>query len=610
MAETNKKSGSFRLITTFLRGSVSCFVITILANMIVTVLDGFIPQILRYSVDTLIGGKAPALPKPLLEFIEQIGGASYLSGRFYIIAAAVAVTALFSGVFRFLNRYYMSMGSERFTENARNLLFRKINMLPFSWHSANNTGDIIQRCTSDVDTVRNFVSEQLVGIFRIVFMAAYAVTMMYSMNAVVATFAVAFLPLIFTYSCIFHSKIGKRFREADESEGVLSTVTQENLTGMRVVKAFGMEEAERVKFEAANDNYTTLWAKLGGVTSLFWGTSDFVGCMQMLTVLTVCIIQAKGGAVTAGECIAFISYNVMLGWPIRQLGRMVSEMSKAGVSIERLNYIMDAEIEPDGGEESADWKGNIDFSHVSFGYDGKELLRDVSFSIEGGTTVGITGGTGSGKSTLAALLCRMFELDGANGGKISIGGSDIAGLKLSALRSNVSIILQEPFLFSRTIGENIALGAKNHDASLDEIRASASAACVDDAIEGFSHGYDTEVGERGVTLSGGQKQRVAIARTLLHNPPVIIFDDSLSAVDTETDAKIRAEIKKRRGSTIIIVSHRVTSLMGADKIVVLDEGRVAEEGTHEQLLALGGRYRAIYDIQQAGVKELTADKLT
>ncbi len=595
-----RKNGAVKLIVTFINGSVHYFVIAVISSMMMTLLDGFIPQIIRFAADSLIYGSDPKLPDFILQIIQRLGGITYLRSHFYIIAAAIIILAFVSGIFRFLNYSNMSAGSESFTANTRNLLFRKINRLPFSWHSANNTGDIIQRCSSDVETVRQFVSQQLFGVMRIVFIAFYAIFLMYSMNTVVATVAVACIPVAFTYSFLFHLKIHKKFKEADETEGVLSTVTQENLTGMRVVKAFGGEEYERKKFDKANEKYTTLWTEFGFIISIFWGTSDLVACLQMFFVIFACIIQSSLGNLTAGECIAFISYNIMLSWPIRSLGRIVSDMSKTGVAIERLNYIMDSETEDDSGLEDVDFSGDISFENVKFGYNEKDILKGVSFNIKGGSTFGITGGTGCGKSTLVQLLCRINYL-APDKGKIKIGGVDINEIKLSSLRKNVSIILQEPFLFSKTIGENIALSEDN--VTEVDITASARAACIDETINKFSLGYNTIVGERGVTLSGGQKQRVAIARTLLKKSPVVIFDDSLSAVDTETDSKIRAELKKNKNGTTIIISHRITSLMGADMILVLDNGVVEEIGTHEKLLELNGRYRHIYDIQQSGAAE-------
>jgi ATP-binding cassette subfamily B protein len=303
------------------------------------------------------------------------------------------------------------------------------------------------------------------------------------------------------------------------------------------------------------------------------------------------------GTLTEGEYIAFISYNSMLVWPIRQLGRMISEMSKAGVSIDRVFYIMDSPPESDDADAyEAPMDGDISFEHVHFHYENApELLHDINFTMKAGTTLGILGGTGSGKSTLMLLLDKLYLLD-ENSGRITIGGTDIRKIKTEHLRKNIGMVLQEPFLFSRTIAENIGITSPELD--IEAIRAAAAAAALDETITSFAQGYETMVGERGVTLSGGQKQRAAIARMLTQETPIMVFDDSLSAVDTQTDAKIRQAISQKFGkSSIILISHRITTLSAADKIIVLDRGRIVEEGTHEELKSSGGIYQKIYETQ-------------
>lgn len=301
---------------------------------------------------------------------------------------------------------------------------------------------------------------------------------------------------------------------------------------------------------------------------------------------------------TAGEFIAFISYNSMLIWPVRSLGRMISEMSKAGVSIERIRYIMNSQTERDKEDAlTPELRGDIVFEHVTFGYGKLPVLKDVSFRIPQGTTLGILGSTGSGKSTLMYLLNRLYDLPPENG-RITIGGVDVADMKGEWLRSHIGMVLQEPFLFSRTIAENI--GIAGEQISLSDIRRAAAIACVDETITEFAKGYDTVVGERGVTLSGGQKQRTAIARMLTQRTPIMVFDDSLSAVDADTDVRIRQELgKKLKDSTVILISHRVTTLMEADCILVMDQGEIMERGTHEELMEQAGVYRKIYDMQMA-----------
>ena len=471
-----------------------------------------------------------------------------------------------------------------------------------SWHQENKTGDIIQRCTSDAERVRTFVSEQMISILRIVIMVVMSLAFMLSMNVKLTLLAAIAVPIVVTYSMVFHGKIGQGFEKCDENEGVLSTIAQENLTGVRVVRAFGREEFERERFEKQNVYYTGLWVHLIRLMSYFWSVSDLIGGLQILLMLVLGSVFCVKGQLTAGEFIAFLSYNGMLIWPVRQLGRVISEMSKAGVSIDRIRYIMNSPIEEDKADavstEQTEQavRGDIVFDHVNFGYEkDQEVLKDVSFTIKAGSTLGILGSTGSGKSTLMLLLNRLYQVPEGEG-RITIGGVDIADMKAADLRNNIGMVLQEPFLFSRTVGENI--GIRDREMPLEEIRSAAKIACVDETITDFKKGYDTIVGERGVTLSGGQKQRTAIARMLTQKAPIMVFDDSLSAVDAETDAKIRKQLSESLGqSTVILISHRVTTLMQADKVIVMDKGRIVEQGTPEELKTSGGLYQKIYDIQ-------------
>ena len=381
-------------------------------------------------------------------------------------------------------------------------------------------------------------------------------------------------------------------------------MAQENLTGVRVVRAFGREKAEMDRFTRQNDHYTGLWVHMARIMSRFWCISDIFSGIQVMLVVIFGAYFCIHGSLTEGEYIAFISYNSMLVWPIRQLGRMISEMSKAGVSIDRVAYIMHSPVETDDPDAvDAPMDGDICFEHVRFAYENSpELLHDIHFTMKAGTTLGILGGTGSGKSTLMLLLDKLYLLE-ESGGRITIGGTDIRKIRTQHLRKNIGMVLQEPFLFSRTIAENI--GITSPEVDLNAIRAAAEAAALDDTIMSFAQGYETMVGERGVTLSGGQKQRSAIARMLTQEMPIMIFDESLSAVDTQTDARIRLALSQKFGkASVILISHRITTLSAADKIIVLDRDRIVEEGTHEELKTGGGIYQRIYDTQ-SGSQEVT-----
>ncbi len=600
--EKSESASTGRLLYRFMKGSKHLFLGSVLTSLALTFADMINPQIIRYTVDTVLGSEESSLPQFGNKIVDAIGGIGFLRERLWILAVAIITVALFSAVFRYLQRVTNTKAAETLVETMRNMLFGHIQHLPFSWHMKNKTGDIIQRCTSDVETVKNFLSEQLTSILSIVIRVGMSLWLMYSMNVKLAVAATLTLPVILVYSAVFGRKIGEGFKEADEAEGTLSAITQENLTGVRVVRAFGRESYERERFGKQNRHYAKLWIELAKLMSAFWGIGDLIAGLQAMIIIVFGVVIAVNGEMTAGDFIAFVSYNAMLSWPIRRLGRMISEMSKASISVERLNHIMSSPLEKDRENASEpDMKGDIVFDNVTFAYDGcPELIKNVSFTAKAGSTVGILGGTGSGKSTLMHLLDRLYDLpEDKSGGRITIGGVDIADMKASHLRKNIGMVLQEPYLFSRSIEENIRI--TNDNLTLEDVREAAKVACLDKTVSSFVEGYNTFVGERGVTLSGGQKQRTAIARMLTEKAPIMVFDDSLSAVDAETDAKIRKALETSLGdSTVFLISHRTATLMNADLIIVLENGEIRESGKHEELMQIeNGIYKKIYDIQMS-----------
>ena len=589
------------LVWHFLRGSKAYFIIAIVCISLMNLLALIVPRVISYTVDTLITGKESDLPAFIVDAIESIGGPAYIKEHLYLIAVFLMVIGALSALCNYLYRYYNNKGAETLVETMRNEIFAHIARLPFSWHTKNQTGDIIQRCTSDVDAVKNFVSGQLTEVFRVVLMVAFSLYFMFTINVKLALIAVILIPINIAYSAYGHKRMGKIFEEADVEEGKLSAVVQENLTGVRVVRAFGRELFEKERFEKQNHDYWKMWIRMDWVLAWFWAIGTLLLSLQTMIVVVLGAVFAVRGEMLAGEYIAFFSYNIMLTWPIRLLGRLISGLSRSEIATDRIRYIMNSEPEKDEGKKQRpDMTGDIVFNNVSFAYDeSKEIVKDVSFRIKGGTTVGILGGTGSGKSTLMHLLNRLYELPKENG-SITISGVDIKDIEVGYLRENVGMVLQEPYLFSRTLAENIALGGTN--AGIEDIKEAAGTASLLETIENFKEGFETTVGERGVTLSGGQKQRTAIARMLIGKSPIMVFDDSLSAVDAETDAKIRKGLmEKGKNSTVIIISHRITTLMAADNILVLDKGRLVESGTHDELIKNTGIYRKIYDIQSVAL---------
>ncbi len=586
----NRKGRKAKLILRYFHGSRRYFICAAAASLLTTALNAVTPQIFRFSIDQVLGG-------------NEYG---FLRERLWIPGLAVVGVAALSGISMFVSRMCTSRAGENFAKNMRDSLFAHVQRLPMSWHDKNQTGDIIQRCTSDVEVIRNFVVTQLLEVFRTVFLIGISFAMMFGMNRKMSLVVLLFVPVVAGYSAVFYRLIARRFTKADEAEGELSTVVQENATGVRVVRAFGREHFEMERFREKNEAFARMWIRLGTLSGLYWGVGDLITGLQVVAVAVLGAAEAVHGNMSVGEFVAFASYNTVLVWPVRGLGRILSDMSKAGVSFERVDYMIQGEEERYqqscvAGEKGLPQCMDITFSHVSFAYEkGKKVLDDISFSVSQGQTFGILGGTGSGKSTIVQLLTRLYELDAEeNSGCIAIGGIDIRELPLEWLRQNVGMVLQEPFLYSRTIRENIAASAP--EATMEEIRQAARIACIDEAIMNFPDGYDTMVGERGLILSGGQRQRVAIARMLLQKAPVMVFDDSLSAVDSETDSMIRRALKERiKDTAVILISHRITTLMGADRIMVLREGQMEEMGTHAQLVQSHGIYQQIYEIQMSG----------
>lgn len=600
-----RNNSRLRLVSSFLDGSKRWFLAAILSTIGLALTNMLTPQIVRVTVDSVLGSEPFDLPPFLADLLNRLGGAEVLREKLWMIGIVIVGIAVFGFAFFYGSRVFNTKAAETLVKTMRDKVFRHLLALPDDWYGKNRTGDIIQRCTSDINMVKDFLSEQLVSVFRIVVMLALSLFFMFSLHVGLTLIALAGVPVLLTTSLIFHKKVSPEFEICDENEGKLSAIVQENLTGVRVVRAFGREVYEKEKFDNQNRYYMGLWDRVNKMFCRYWSVADLIANLQIMLLVVFGAVFAIRGELSAGAYIAFLSYNGYLTWPIRQLGRVISEMSKAGVSLRRIEGILNAAPERDevGAERvTTDYRGDIAFDRVSFSFDGKTpVLEDVSFTVPAGCTVGILGGTGSGKSTLVRLLDRLYPLPEGSG-TISVGGIDIRRLRAAELRSNIGFVLQEPYLFSRTIGENLRLAKQT--ASDAELRAAAHIACLDSAVDGFPSGYDTFVGERGVTLSGGQKQRAAIARTLVQDTPILIFDDSLSAVDTETDATIRARLAGREGrATTLLISHRTATLMHTDRIVVLDRGRVAEIGTHEELLAKNGIYRRIYDIQNGGERQ-------
>jgi ATP-binding cassette subfamily B protein len=526
-------------------------------------------------------------------------GASLTSSLVWIGVGFVCLAAV-EGTFSFLSGRLAAYTAEGITRRLRDFLFDHIQRLSFSYHATTPTGDLIERVTSDVDALRRFFSEQAIGVGRIVLLFVINFVAILNLNVKLAFVSIVVIPFILLVSLWFFKKVTKAYEDYQAQEALLSTTLQENLTGVRVVKAFARQDYEKSKFEKDN------WAKyLKGkilllMHSLFWPLSDIVLGFQMLFGFVIGANMAIRGEITLGTYIAYIGLVVWLIWPIRNLGRIIVQTSTGMVSYARLMEVVKQQREPllDGRFQPQGLvRGDLRFENVSFMYsDGKsDVLKNVSFQAKPGQAIALLGSTGSGKTSLVNLLPRFHEY---TGGRILLDDVELTEYSRAFLRKQIGIVEQEPFLFSRSIRENIMYGV-GRDIPLEEVERAAKAAAVHDVILTFPDGYNTLVGEKGVTLSGGQKQRVAIARTLLKNPRILILDDSTSSVDTETEAEIREALNAlMKDRTTFIIAHRIQSVMVADLILVLDKGEVVQMGTHAELLKeKTGMYRKIYDIQ-------------
>ncbi len=598
--------GKLKMIYGFLRGNVWRYIASILAVVVAVAVSFVTPLILAETIDAVIAQSRPlAIPGILGQWIRQLGGREFLARNLWVMGAAMLLVSAVGGIFQFLRGRWMAQASESIAKNMRDRLYSHLQTLSYDYHVKTATGDLIQRCTSDVETIRKFLSTQLVEMFRSVMMIVVALVIMLRMNRLMTMMSMLLIPVLFFFAIVFFHLVRRWFTESDEAEGKMSAVLQENLTGVRVVRAFGREQYEVEKFCQANDD---LWKKnrrLSDLLAVYWSASDMMSMLQTGITLICGVLFAARGELTVGDMTVFVSYISMLLWPVRQLGRILSDMGKSLVSFDRIGEILAEPSETDSPDAiEAPIDRDIEFRNVGFEYEEKNpVLRDVSFTVKAGQTVAILGATGSGKSTLMHLLQRLYEV---KRGDILIGGVSISKIRKKYLRSRVGLVLQEPFLYSRTVRENVRIACP--DADDEMIFEATRTASAHEFIQSFEQGYDTPVGERGVTLSGGQKQRTAIARTLLKDNDILIFDDSLSAVDTETDAAIRMALKhKRKGLTTFIISHRLTTLAEADFVIVLENGRVAQQGTHEELIHQEGLYSRIYQIQTSLEEELLSD---
>jgi ATP-binding cassette subfamily B protein len=627
----------WKMLQGFMQGQRLRYGGAILVMLVGTLLSYGVPLVSRTTIDYVISGKPLQAPWYVVRAIEQVGGRSVLGRNLWLATVCIAALSAGAGVFGYLRGRWAATAAEATARRMRDRLYDHLQHLPCRYHDKAETGDLVQRCTSDVDTVRGFLSGQIVEIARAVIMLMAVLPIMLWLSGRMTLIALSMVPLICVFSAIFFAKIKYAFKLTDEAEGAMTTVLQENLTGIRVVRAFARQDFECEKFGVRNAAYRDRTQNLIRLMAWYWSSTDFLCHVQNGLVLVVGGLWTMNGRITVGTLFAFLAYVNMLLWPIRQMGRILTDLGKAMVSLQRIHEILqqpaetvaaaatvtatgfaegasaDAKVAADGdgrvtvqqatepevpmGGRSA---GHISVEDLAFAYDEKPVLSGISFEVQPGQTLAILGPSGSGKSTLMHLLMRLYDY---TQGSIAIDGREIRSADRKHLRSQIGSVMQEPFLYSKSLRENVRMGVP--DAQDDEITEAAEMACIHDSIRQFEKGYDTLVGERGVTLSGGQQQRVALARAILKDPPILILDDALSAVDTRTEALILEALRRRRGRhTTLVIAHRLSTLAQADRILVLERGRVVQSGTHASLLREEGLYQRLWRIQSSLEEDL------
>ncbi len=518
--------------------------------------------------------------------------------KLWITAVLLLAVALTKGIFQFLTRWIVIGASREIEFDLRNDLFRHLEGLSYSFYQRTRTGDIMARATNDLNAVRMLLGPAIMYSANTLVFTAGAMAFMLTISPKLTMYAFLPLPIVSIVIQYFGKRIHERFERIQAMFSDISARAQENFSGVRVVRAYAQEEAEIAGFETSNREYIARSLKLVRLMGMLWPTLETMLGLAIVLVLWLGGREVLQGKITVGEFVAFNTYMVQLTWPVIALGWVINIFQRGTASLGRIHDLMveKAEIvDAPGVKVTADQelRGDIEFRDLDFSYNGIPVLHDVDLRIPAGTSLAIVGPTGSGKTTLVSLIPRIYD---AEPGSVLIDGRPIREYPLSVLRRNIGFVPQETFLFSETIRENIAFGAQH--ASDDEVRWAAEAANIAIDIEGFPDKYKTLVGERGITLSGGQKQRTAIARALIRNPRILVLDDALSSVDTQTEDKILNHLQEvLHGRTTIFISHRVSTVRNADRIAVLHGGRIVELGTHDELLALNGYYTDLYNKQ-------------
>lgn len=595
----------YRMLWREMEGHRTLYVLALAALLVGSCFQYLVPLVPQAVIDGALLPDGTDSAPWVEAVVRWSGGRENLSEMLWAPAIAVVVLTLCAAVFIYLKGRWSAIASQEIARSVRDRLYDQLQHLPVRFHDQSETGDLVQRCTSDVETLRSFLSGQVVEIGRAIFLMLLPIPLMLSLDARMTGVSVLLLVPIVLFSALFFRRVKSKFQEVDEAEGAMTATLQENLTGIRVVRAFHRQEHEEAKFEAKNRAHKELDRDLFRLLSRFWSTSDFLCMTQLALVIGFGAHWMADGSLPAGTFYFFLAAVNLFLWPVRMLGRILTELGKATVAIGRIGEILQAEreAEPEAPQTLESKRGHVVFENVCFAHEDAPVVRGVSFEATPGQTLALLGPSGAGKSTLIQLLLRLYDPDD---GRILLDGADLSTLSRKRVREQVAAVLQEPFLYSKSLRENIRLG--RWSAEDTEVEAAARDACLHDSIAEFDEGYDTLVGERGVTLSGGQRQRVALARALLDRPAVLVLDDALSAVDTDTEEMILEALRRRRGrETTIVIAHRLSTLMHADRILVIEKGEIVQSGKHTELSRQDGLYRRLWEIQTSLEDDLEKD---
>ena len=553
------------------------------------------PMIGMYAIDVSVAQDLNIAPQILRDITAALSTPTSLKG-FLVTAALVSIliTAL-AGLLQFVRNRLSAVASEAIARDLREKLFSRLQRARAKFFDLEETGDLVQRCTSDVETVKLFMHQDVDEVGRVLLYMSAMVPILFWRNALLTWVSLLLMPILVVVTYYFFRKITGMFRLADESEGALTAELQESIAGVQVVQAFDRQEYEQKRFDERNKDFRDKYVNLNNVESWYWMFSDLICYIQTGIVLIVGGALVIADTLTVGELFMFYTLIIIVLWRIRQVGMVIERAGKAVVSVSRINHILETSVEEtEISIPDRKFKGRIEFREVSLSYDDNtNAIEDISFVIKAGESLGIVGAPGSGKSTLLRALIGFYPI---KSGQILLDGSDISSMDLRTLRSQIAVVMQDPFLFSGSVRENLLIGRAT--AGQKELEVVAEQAAVHSAVAEFTDGYDAVVGERGVTLSGGQRQRLAIARALLKNAPVIALDDALSAVDTPTEEQILDSLQlQSRQRTTLIIAHRLTTMRHVDRIVVLSKGRIAQQGTHDELSAQPGIYHELCELQ-------------